>query len=191
MVVNQQAQVHTDYDLFVLAGSSLGLLQGVSSQDVTAAGITLPSHTATWPVTVTTQTGAQWTQSFYDHVRLALLLHNITEVWVFDHLDCGAYKNFQLGLTSHDTDIAPHVHNLTQIKKLLLNKYPDLYYKGFVIDTNYTIFKKVDTGGIIIPDPSNNNNSQKIYFIGFFVLLFLGIILLALKQASNKSYGAV
>ena len=67
--------VHADYDLVYLAGASLGVLQH-----------DYPS----------------WKPMFYGHLNIAVNLHNIKEVWVFDHLDCGMYKTtfgieFRLG----------------------------------------------------------------------------------------------
>jgi carbonic anhydrase len=55
-------ELHGDYDLFTLAGASLGALQ------------------------------EDWRDVFYKHLELALELHGIEEVWCFDHLDCGMYK---------------------------------------------------------------------------------------------------
>ena len=54
-----------DYSKFVLAGSSLGY-----NQD-------------TFP---------EWSKSFDKHIELAKDLHNIDEVIVVDHMDCGAYR---------------------------------------------------------------------------------------------------
>ena len=55
-------ELHADYDLFTLAGASLGALQ------------------------------PGWKETFYKHLDLAIQLHGIQEVWCFDHLDCGMYK---------------------------------------------------------------------------------------------------
>lgn len=53
------------YDHVVLAGASLGAL---------------------------TEKRPEWNQTFWDHLDLALELHQIHEVMVLDHRDCGAYK---------------------------------------------------------------------------------------------------
>ena len=55
-------ELNADYDLFTLAGASLGGLQD------------------------------GWKDTFYKHLELAIQLHGIKEVWCFDHLDCGMYK---------------------------------------------------------------------------------------------------
>ena len=55
------------YDIFSLAGASLGVTQ------------TKYPH---------------WTQSFFDYLDFAILLHQVNKVVVIDHMDCGAYKYF-------------------------------------------------------------------------------------------------
>lgn len=55
-------ELNADYDLFCLAGASLGALQD------------------------------GWKETLYKHIDLAIQLHSIKEVWCFDHLDCGMYK---------------------------------------------------------------------------------------------------
>ncbi|MFL6334541.1 MAG: carbonic anhydrase [Pyrinomonadaceae bacterium] len=53
------------YDHVVLAGASLGAL---------------------------TEKRPEWNKTFWDHLGLALELHQVHEVLVLDHRDCGAYK---------------------------------------------------------------------------------------------------
>ncbi|RYE84574.1 MAG: hypothetical protein EOO75_17955 [Myxococcales bacterium] len=54
-----------EYDHFVLAGAALGVTQ--------------------------TQKPA-WGETFWDHLGLAIGLHQISKVFIFEHQDCGAYK---------------------------------------------------------------------------------------------------
>jgi carbonic anhydrase len=37
---------------------------------------------------------ANWRQVFYDHLSVAKTLHGIEDVYIVEHQDCGAYKNF-------------------------------------------------------------------------------------------------
>lgn len=60
--LQHKKELHQDYDLFTLAGASVGA------------------------------TKKEWTKSFFDNLELGLKLHGIKEVWCFDHLDCGMYK---------------------------------------------------------------------------------------------------
>jgi len=95
-------ELHADYDLFTLAGASLGALQD------------------------------DWKPVFMKHIELAKALHNIDEVWCFDHLDCGMYKA-TLGLEKDD-DALPHLEQLKSLKDLLAKEHPDLKFRGFIFN---------------------------------------------------------
>jgi carbonic anhydrase len=60
--LEKQKKLHKDYDLFVLAGASVGAQK------------------------------KEWRDTFFDNLALGIKLHGIKEVWCFDHLDCGMYK---------------------------------------------------------------------------------------------------
>jgi hypothetical protein len=60
--LHNKKELHQDYDLFTLAGASVGA------------------------------TKKEWTKAFFDNLELGIKLHGIKEVWCFDHLDCGMYK---------------------------------------------------------------------------------------------------
>jgi len=104
-----------DYDLFTLAGASLGVLQDK------------------YP---------HWGETFHDHVGLAMQLHDIQEIWVFDHMDCGMYKA-TLDL-KEDTDKDLHLKKLTDLQKLLKSKYPKLGYKGYIISVDGSVNNVID-----------------------------------------------
>ena len=103
--LTHQSRLHDDYDLFSLAGASLGALQ-------------------------TDYPG--WQSAFFDHIGLAIQLHDIKEIWVFDHMDCGMYKA-TLKLEK-DEDKSLHVKKLTELKTLLKSKYPQLGYRGHILE---------------------------------------------------------
>ena len=96
-------QIKNNYDLFALAGASLGC-----------------------------NINEKWATTFFDHINIAEMLHNIKEIWVFDHLDCGAYIHF-LGLKK-DKSITPHLEQLLTLKQTLSIKYPNLKFRGFIMD---------------------------------------------------------
>ena len=107
-----------DYDLFTLAGAALGVLQ------------TQFPH---------------WGQTFHDHVGLAIALHDIQEIWVFDHMDCGAYKKLVLGgLDKPDTDESVHVEKLKELQTELKSKYPQLGFKGYIISVQGSVKNVID-----------------------------------------------
>jgi len=107
-------QVHADYDLFTLAGASLGVIQ----------------HD--YP---------NWKPTFLDHVKLAIALHDIKEIWCFDHLDCGMYKA-TLGLKD-DMDPAIHTEYLLKLRGLLEQMHPEIGFRGFVLMTDGSIKQAV------------------------------------------------
>jgi hypothetical protein len=136
------------YDLLTLAGSSLGVNQSY---------LTYPSSLRTagvagsqYPLNTIPQFGVKWGNAFFQHINIALALHSITEIWVFDHLDCGAYKAI-LGLAS-DLDPTIHTTQLTKLKGFINTTYPALAFKGFVMDTSGVITKVVDSNNGVYVD---------------------------------------
>lgn len=102
-----EKEVHADYDLVTLPGASLGVLQ------------------KKYPC---------WKQMFHETLDIAIALHGIKEVWCFDHLDCGMYKE-TLGL---ETDLEPAIHmtHLSMLRSELAAVYPTLGFKGFIMMTD-------------------------------------------------------
>ncbi len=93
-----------EYDLIVLAGASLG-----AEQDA-------------------------WKKMFYDHMDLAIKLHKVTELWVFDHMDCGMYEKV-FGI-KRDSDRHRHYKELCKLKEQIHAKYPKLKYCGYIMELN-------------------------------------------------------
>jgi carbonic anhydrase len=58
---------NTNYDHFILAGSSLGIVQ---------------------------EKFPHWGETFFDHLEISLNLHHFKKIVIIDHEDCGAYKKF-------------------------------------------------------------------------------------------------
>lgn len=89
------------YDHVVLAGASLGALTGK------------------YPA---------WNKTFWEHLDIAIKLHNIHTVIVMDHRDCGAYKVI-LG-PEHARDPGKekdtHAAQLKKLKAMINEKYPKL-----------------------------------------------------------------
>lgn len=112
--LSHSQELHMDYDLFTLAGASLGVLQDK------------------YP---------QWGQSFEDHIGLAIQLHDIQEIWAFDHMDCGMYKA-TLNL-KEDKDTKIHVEKLEELKKYLKTRHPKLGFQGHIIALDGSISKVV------------------------------------------------
>ena len=89
------------YDHIVLAGASLGAI------------------TDKYPA---------WNETFWQHLDIAIRLHNIHTVIVMDHRDCGAY-HLILG-AEHAKDPAvekkTHADQLNKLRARIAEKYPEL-----------------------------------------------------------------
>lgn len=89
------------YDHIVLAGASLGAI------------------TDKYPA---------WNKTFWEHLDIAIKLHNIHSVIVMDHRDCGAYKVI-LG-TEHANDAKieqdTHATQLRKLRAMINDRYPKL-----------------------------------------------------------------
>jgi carbonic anhydrase len=159
-------EVQFIYDLFILAGASLGVNQSYNTNGTLRANATTgtaypnnsiapnPGRSGVGPL------GRHWGPTFFDHLSIARLLHNITQVWVFDHLDCGAYKLIKLNngqtplVLPPDNDIQPHIAEIEKLRNRIntytsttdyLNNPPTtLGFKGFVMDMTGNIKKVID-----------------------------------------------
>ena len=69
-----------------------------------------------------------WNQTFWEHLDVAIKLHNIHKVIVLDHRDCGAYKVI-LGpehAQNPQKEKSVHAEQLQKLKGLINEKYPKL-----------------------------------------------------------------
>lgn len=81
-----------------------------------------------------------WQKTFIDHVKLAIELHDIKQMVVFDHMDCGAYVLFYPDIEANSEEERKlHIKNIKlficQMKKL----FPQLLYSGYLINDDNTI----------------------------------------------------
>ena len=152
------------YDLFILAGASIGVNQSYTTTTRTLR--TDGTRGSVYTNNILAANGAgignlgyTWGPAFFDHLSVARKLHNITEVWVFDHLDCGAYKAIYYGdLSNPDLNVAPHVAEMQRLKTTIdnytlnsdpLNTTPySLGFEGFIIDLNGNISKHIDRNSV-------------------------------------------
>jgi len=143
------------YDLFILAGASLGANQSyLTYPGLRTASVPGPNY----PLNTISQFGVNWGPVFFDHLTIAISVHEITEVWVFDHLDCGAYKAIKALAT--DLDPSQHTPELIKLQGYIKTTQPTLFYKGFIMDTNGGITKVVDDGnGVQFSMPKNFGSS--------------------------------
>lgn len=110
-----------EYDEFIIAGASLGYN---TSLGFDSNGI------QNTPLIETTS----WTNVANTHIDLAIKLHEITQVIIIDHLDCGAYKAWYENKISTSNEIALHTDNLNKTRDLLKIRYPELSVRLFIMD---------------------------------------------------------
>ena len=123
---------NNNYDQFILAGASFGIL----TKDDNWLG---PDKSAALIPSLGTQISSSDSQdylqkSFFLHVILAVMLHNITEIIIIDHMDCGACKAILkalLGLKDigQEQEYDYHIKSLQYIlqnKDIFLNKISDM-----------------------------------------------------------------
>lgn len=70
---------------------------------------------------------------FFNVVHVALRLHSIKEIWLIDHMDCGAYG----GSKEHsdcDTEKEFHITKLDEAAKIITAKFPQITVKKFYAD---------------------------------------------------------
>lgn len=115
--LQHKKELHQDYDLFTLAGASLGVEQ------------------------------KDWTKTFFDNLELGMKLHKVSEVWCFDHLDCGMYKA-TFGLTKDD-DPAIHKTCMDKLKTMIHKKHPHLKFREFIVNAHGHIQESEVRGGVL------------------------------------------
>ena|SRR5438552_17509765 len=83
-----------------------------------------------------------WSKTFIDMVSLAIDLHHIKQLIVFDHMDCGAYQLFypDLGSDSGEERLL-HIKNINEFIRKLRKIFPDLIYSGYLLHVNGSVEK--------------------------------------------------
>lgn len=102
------------YDRLVLAGASLGVL---------------------------TDQRSDWGKTFWQHLDVAIQLHQVHKVIVLDHKDCGAYRVF-LGADAVSTaaaEIEAHTQRLKQLGAMIAGKHPDLEVELLIMSLDGTV----------------------------------------------------
>jgi len=89
------------YDHVVLAGASLGALND------------------RFPA---------WSEVFWQHLDLAIELHEVHRVMLLDHRDCGAYRMIlgEAAVKDPDTELKSHVKQLYALRSAILAKHPHM-----------------------------------------------------------------
>jgi carbonic anhydrase len=63
--------------------------------------------------------------SFFDVIKTSIKLHNIKEVWLIDHVDCGAYGGSK-AFANEDKERTFHIGKLIEAAKIVKDEFPKL-----------------------------------------------------------------
>ncbi len=113
-----------DFDYFVLAGASLGYNESFQ-------GIETPN--------IPEKSPDSWYESYEDHIDIAIELHDIKEIIVIDHMDCGYYHAiYGNEINTPEKERIKHEFNIHKFIETLKNnsKYTFLNYTGILLDVD-------------------------------------------------------
>ncbi len=81
-----------------------------------------------------------WKETFLHQVKLSIELHQIKEIIVVDHMDCGAYALFYPHLKSNsEQEREYHIKNIKRFIKSIKKRYPKLTYRGYLLNLDDTV----------------------------------------------------
>ncbi|NBZ87021.1 hypothetical protein [Stagnihabitans tardus] len=113
-IMMNQMQYRNSYDHVILAGGALGAV-----------------HPQFEP----------WHAVFWEHVGLAVKLHDVHEIMVINHRDCGAAK-LALGedvVADPAKELAAHTAVLAEFQNVAAQRFPQLHVKGFLMNLDGTV----------------------------------------------------
>jgi len=71
-------------------------------------------------------------QRFFSVIETSLSLHSIKEVWLIDHIDCGAYGGSK-GFKDSEEEKNFHTEKLNKAAEIISKRYPDLKVKKIYV----------------------------------------------------------
>ena len=111
--LNDHPRLSQEYDLTTVAGASLGYNQ---------------------------KKYIHWRQTLIDQINLAIDLHHIKQLIVFDHMDCGAYQLFYPDIELNtEEERYLHIKNIKKFIHKLRKIFPKLIYTGYLVHEDGSI----------------------------------------------------
>merc|ERR1712151_280961 len=96
---------NNNYDQFIVAGSSLGVIQDK------------------YP---------HWGKTCIDHMEIAVNLHKFGKVMVIDHEDCGAFKKFSPELVGNlELERKYHMEHIQKLYDRLSSLFPNMEFEAY------------------------------------------------------------
>jgi carbonic anhydrase len=92
---------------------------GKKYDHVALAGASLAALTEDYPA---------WSRTFWEHLDIAIKLHDINTVIVMDHYDCGAYKTILGAEHTNDPQVEKETHagRLRDLRARIGGRHPEL-----------------------------------------------------------------
>ena len=114
------------YDHFALAGTSVSI------------GATREEHRALFKEDMLNDFDSfkHWKKTLYEHIQIAIDLHQIADVYIIEHEDCGAYRTFLKDgdFTTPEDEIKCHKEFAVALSKEIRDEYNKLNVHCFMID---------------------------------------------------------
>lgn len=124
---------NNNYDHFIVAGGSLGLIQDKFPH---------------------------WGQTAIDHMEIGLNLHEFRKIMLIDHEDCGAFKKF-MPYQNKDEEYSNHKTCMQKAYHTLAKKFPDFEFSVFMMDLYGNVAEmQIDRTTIEIFDEKTVNNER-------------------------------
>jgi carbonic anhydrase len=73
-------------------------------------------------------------ESFFRVVETSVKLHGIKEIWIIDHIDCGAYGGSERFHEDKTVEREFHIDKLKQAAEIVAKHFPSLIVRKFYAD---------------------------------------------------------
>jgi len=107
------------YDQFILAGAALGHFADANRDYYTEDA--WDHHFG-------------WRESLSDHVRLAMKLHAIQDIYILEHRSCGAYNYFLRNPPDRNNEESMHHKYAMELSDFIRTEHPALHVHSFLMD---------------------------------------------------------
>lgn len=109
---------------------------------------------------------ASWREVFFDHLRVAIKLHNPHDVYIVEHRNCGAYREFlgkEYGHDNQEQEREDHKEQANALAKVIAEWYKkESAATGKKVELKVTSFLMDLRGDIaLLSDPQSKRGGAK------------------------------
>lgn len=72
--------------------------------------------------------------SFFDVIRTSTRLHKVKQIWIFDHIDCGAYGGSKKFNYDREKEKEFHIKKLNDAEAIINEEFPKLKVRKLYVD---------------------------------------------------------